>query len=56
MTVETCKCLRCGHGWIPRSEKKPLNCPRCHSPYWNVPRKAREPAKEPSPAAEAKGT
>ena len=30
-------CLRCGHGW--RSlRRSPVVCPRCKSPYWNVPR------------------
>ena len=29
------KCKRCGHGWIPRSEKLPAVCPKCKSPYWN---------------------
>ena len=34
-------CLRCGHTWIPRSEKLPAVCPnpKCKSPYWNKPRK-----------------
>lgn len=38
MTIPTLKCLRCGYTWIPRTEE-PRNCPRCHSPYWNEPRK-----------------
>jgi len=29
------KCIRCGHTWIPRSNKLPKVCPRCKSPYWN---------------------
>ena len=28
-------CKRCGHQWIPRSEKEPKVCPKCNSPYWN---------------------
>jgi len=32
-------CLRCEHEWTPRYEKKPENCPHCHSPYWNKPRR-----------------
>ncbi len=32
-------CLRCGHEWIPRSERKPGTCPKCNSPYWDRPRK-----------------
>jgi len=37
-------CERCDHIWAPRlrtriEQKKPLVCPRCKSPYWNIPRK-----------------
>lgn len=34
-------CERCSHTWIPRinSNAKPLVCPKCKSPYWNIPRK-----------------
>lgn len=37
-------CERCGHTWISRINerklnKKPLVCPLCKSPYWNIPRK-----------------
>lgn len=35
-------CERCEHKWFPRdynSEKRPFVCPRCKSPYWDVPRK-----------------
>ncbi len=36
-------CNRCGHRWIPRSNKPPKVCPNpaCKSPYWNKPRKRR---------------
>ncbi len=34
------RCLRCGHEWIPRSEARPGNCPKCNSPYWDKPRKS----------------
>lgn len=34
------KCLRCGHRWPQRQEKPPKQCPRCHSPYWNRPRRS----------------
>lgn len=30
------ECLRCGHSWIPREERKPLVCPKCKSPYWDT--------------------
>jgi len=35
-------CERCSHKWISRSNRKtknPVVCPRCKSPYWNIPRK-----------------
>ena len=39
------KCLRCGHTWVPRREKPPKTCPKCHSPYWNKPRQKRHKSK-----------
>ena len=40
ITVEGLKCERCGHEWIPRDMKeKPKVCPKCKSPYWDVPRR-----------------
>ena len=32
------KCLRCNHEWQPRQEEI-VQCPKCKSAYWNVPRK-----------------
>jgi len=32
-------CKRCGHEWIPRTDKKPTICPSCKSPYWDSERK-----------------
>jgi len=32
-------CLRCQHTWIPRKPEKPMVCPDCKSPYWDIPRK-----------------
>jgi len=34
-------CERCKHLWVPRnySKKEPLVCPKCKSPYWNIPKK-----------------
>jgi len=29
------ECKRCGHKWIPRSERKPTICPKCKSPYYD---------------------
>jgi hypothetical protein len=36
-----CTCLRCGHTWTQRSDERPRICPKCKSPYWDKPRKAR---------------
>jgi DNA-damage-inducible protein D len=34
------RCERCEHEWVPRdTENEPRVCPKCKSPYWNVPRK-----------------
>jgi DNA-directed RNA polymerase subunit RPC12/RpoP len=32
-------CLRCGRDWEPKNPQgeKPKNCPRCKSPYWDMP-------------------
>lgn len=32
-------CLRCGHEWNTRSERKPVQCPRCKSTRWDTPRR-----------------
>ena len=32
-------CFRCYHTWKGRKEGSPKSCPKCHSPYWNKPRK-----------------
>lgn len=51
LTLWGYRCLRCGHGWPPRLkqdvdlprppkvENEPRICPKCKSPYWNVPRR-----------------
>lgn len=28
-------CKRCGHCWITRRGRPPVQCPDCRSPYWN---------------------
>ena len=43
VTLEGYKCERCKHVWIPRKyqdkSKEPIICPKCKSPYWNIPKK-----------------
>jgi predicted Zn-ribbon and HTH transcriptional regulator len=36
--IQTYKCLRCGHVWVPRKKEKPRVCPKCKSPYWDKPK------------------
>ena len=31
-------CKRCGHEWRPRQDEPPVQCPKCRSPYWDIPR------------------
>jgi len=33
--ISMLNCKRCSHGWTPRSKKKPVQCPKCKSPYWD---------------------
>lgn len=40
ITVMGYRCERCNHEWVPNGEKEPRVCPKCHSPYWNTPKKA----------------
>lgn len=41
ITVMGYRCERCAHEWIPlRSTREPKVCPKCHSPYWNTPKKS----------------
>jgi len=39
LTVDGFKCERCGHEWIARGTEEPKVCPKCKSPYWNIPKK-----------------
>jgi len=39
IVLPVCLCLRCNKSWNPRTTKHPTVCPRCHSPYWHLPRK-----------------
>jgi DNA-directed RNA polymerase subunit RPC12/RpoP len=40
--VEGYQCLRCEHKWVPRvmTDREPIICPKCKSPYWNRERRA----------------
>ena len=33
LIIQTVKCLRCGHEWVPRTPE-PQQCPRCGSRKW----------------------
>ena len=41
IVVKGFKCLRCGHTWVPRTDKdkEPRVCPECKSAWWDVPKK-----------------
>ena len=39
ITVKNCICERCMHEWVTRGKDMPKVCPKCKSPYWNVPKK-----------------
>ena len=33
------RCERCDHEWLPRDKtQEPRVCPKCKSPYWDIPR------------------
>ena len=59
---EVCKqglrCERCNHVWVPYNiNKLPTACPKCHSPYWNKPRRNKTPVKpKPKPPIKPKPT
>ena len=35
ITIEKHHCVKCGHTWLPRSEKRPLSCPSCKNRKWH---------------------
>ncbi len=39
ITFDAWKCTRCPHVWPNKREKKPIRCPDCGSPYWDIPKK-----------------
>ena len=32
------ECLRCGYKWVARIERRPVQCPFCKNPKWDVKR------------------
>lgn len=40
ITIQGCRCERCGWVWVPR-QTEPTVCPHCKSPYWNKPKRAK---------------
>lgn len=40
--MKKCKCKRpaCGHEWFQKSDKKPVQCPKCKSYKWDEPEKS----------------
>ena len=42
ITVMGYRCERCDHEWMPRGNgNAPRVCPKCKSPYWDTPRRAK---------------
>jgi Zn finger protein HypA/HybF involved in hydrogenase expression len=45
-----CECKRCGHRWLKRVESRPVRCPKCKQPKWDVVagevKRGRPPVKE----------
>lgn len=42
-------CLRCGHNWYQRKPEKPRICPKCKSPYWDLPRQKEQMSEDENP-------
>ncbi|PIV67765.1 MAG: hypothetical protein COS08_08505 [Euryarchaeota archaeon CG01_land_8_20_14_3_00_38_12] len=42
ITLSGYRCERCGHQWAPKKiGNNPRVCPKCKSPYWDVPKKVK---------------
>ena len=48
VTQKAFQCERCDHVWVPRATTPPRACPKCKSPYWDVPRLPRFQPPRPS--------
>lgn len=44
--IDGCVCERCSHRWVSRNKEEPRVCPKCKSPYWDIPRKKRKSKRE----------
>jgi len=44
-TVLECTCERCSHEWKSKGIN-PKVCPKCKSPYWNMPKKQQDTTEE----------
>lgn len=42
ITLDAWKCCRCSYSWPNKREMKPIRCPKCGSPYWDIPKKEKE--------------
>ncbi len=42
LELEGYRCERCKHEWVARGKEEPKVCPKCKSPYWNVPKKSQK--------------
>jgi len=45
MVLPRLKCGKCGHVWVPRTDRKPKACPGCGSRKWGEPKAAAKAAK-----------
>jgi uncharacterized Zn ribbon protein len=43
ITLEGFQCERCRHEWVARGAEEPKVCPKCKTPYWNTPKKQKQP-------------
>ena len=39
-------CVRCGYSWASRLVTNPIQCPKCHSKYYDRPARVKPPKKE----------
>jgi rubrerythrin len=39
VAMDVYHCDRCNHEWMIRGAHEPITCPKCRTPYWNIPRR-----------------